>query len=84
MTTGICAVHNRPHPCLSCRGAKGGRVSSPKKSRANRAKSKFAANCRWKGRKAAVLGLVAFACFLFNYYGVNIFFSGLHSYAGLK
>ncbi|HEY7857208.1 MAG TPA: c-type cytochrome biogenesis protein CcsB [Candidatus Nanopelagicales bacterium] len=42
------------------------------------------ATAGWKGRKAAVLGLVAFACFLFNYYGVNIFFSGLHSYAGIK
>ncbi|QPL93656.1 c-type cytochrome biogenesis protein CcsB [Streptomyces clavuligerus] len=35
----------------------------------------------WKGRKAAVLGLIAFACWLFNYYGVNIFVDGLHSYA---
>lgn len=26
----------------------------------------------WKGRRAAVLGLVAFATFVFNYYGVNI------------
>ncbi|ARF56085.1 c-type cytochrome biogenesis protein CcsB [Streptomyces gilvosporeus] len=37
----------------------------------------------WKGRKAAVLGLIAFACYLFNYYGVNIFVTGLHSYAGV-
>ncbi|MER6915743.1 c-type cytochrome biogenesis protein CcsB [Streptomyces sp. NPDC000594] len=35
----------------------------------------------WKGRKAAVLALIAFACWLFNYYGVNIFVDGLHSYA---
>lgn len=42
------------------------------------------ATAGWKGRKAAVLGLVAFACFLFNYYGVNLFFSGLHSYAGVN
>ncbi len=41
------------------------------------------ATAGWKGRRAAYLGLVAFACFLFNYYGVNIFFSGLHSYSGL-
>ncbi|OII61901.1 c-type cytochrome biogenesis protein CcsB [Streptomyces sp. CC53] len=38
----------------------------------------------WKGRKAAVLALVAFGCWLFNYYGVNIFVDGLHSYAGVE
>ncbi|MDG9705769.1 c-type cytochrome biogenesis protein CcsB [Streptomyces sp. DH37] len=37
----------------------------------------------WKGRRAAYLALIAFACFLFNYYGVNIFFNGLHSYGGV-
>jgi cytochrome c-type biogenesis protein CcsB len=37
----------------------------------------------WKGRNAAWLSLLAFACFLFNYYGVNIFINGLHSYAGV-
>lgn len=37
----------------------------------------------WKGRKAAYLALVAFACWLFNYYGVNMFVDGLHSYSGL-
>jgi cytochrome c-type biogenesis protein CcsB len=37
----------------------------------------------WKGRKAAYISLVAFAAFLFNYFGVNIFFSGLHSYGGV-
>lgn len=37
----------------------------------------------WKGRNAAWLSLFAFACFLFNYYGVNIFVNGLHSYAGV-
>jgi cytochrome c-type biogenesis protein CcsB len=42
------------------------------------------ATAGWKGRKAAYLGLVAFACFIFNYYGVNIFFNGLHSYSGLS
>ncbi|MGW4033265.1 c-type cytochrome biogenesis protein CcsB [Streptomyces sp. NPDC004838] len=39
------------------------------------------ATAGWKGRKAAVLALIAFACWLFNYYGVNIFVQGLHSYA---
>nr|WP_202447470.1 c-type cytochrome biogenesis protein CcsB [Streptomyces sp. SID5468] len=37
----------------------------------------------WKGRKAAYLALIAFGCFLFNYYCVNIFIVGKHSYAGL-
>jgi cytochrome c-type biogenesis protein CcsB len=36
-----------------------------------------------KGRRAAVLGLGAFAAFVFNYYGVNMFITGLHSYAGV-
>ncbi|MEU1309859.1 c-type cytochrome biogenesis protein CcsB [Streptomyces cinnamoneus] len=41
------------------------------------------ATAGWKGRKAAYLALVAFACYLFNYYGVNILLSGKHSYAGV-
>ncbi|MEU0108446.1 c-type cytochrome biogenesis protein CcsB [Streptomyces sp. NPDC006251] len=41
------------------------------------------ATAGWKGRKAAYLALIAFACFLFNYYGVNMFVNGLHSYAGV-
>jgi cytochrome c-type biogenesis protein CcsB len=41
------------------------------------------ATAGWKGRKAAYLALLAFACFLFNYYGVNIFITGKHSYAGM-
>ncbi|MDJ1133821.1 c-type cytochrome biogenesis protein CcsB [Streptomyces iconiensis] len=41
------------------------------------------ATAGWKGRKAAYLALFAFACFLFNYYGVNILFNGKHSYAGV-
>ncbi|MFC9468553.1 c-type cytochrome biogenesis protein CcsB [Streptomyces coelicoflavus] len=39
------------------------------------------ATAGWKGRKAAYLALAAFACWIFNYYGVNIFVSGKHSYA---
>ncbi|CAM5229428.1 MULTISPECIES: c-type cytochrome biogenesis protein CcsB [Streptomyces] len=39
------------------------------------------ATAGWKGRKAAYLALLAFACWLFNYYGVNIFVNGKHSYA---
>ncbi|MEU3349677.1 c-type cytochrome biogenesis protein CcsB [Streptomyces sp. NPDC006700] len=37
----------------------------------------------WKGRKAAYIALIAFGCWLFNYYGVNIFVSGKHSYSGV-
>nr|BEK71447.1 c-type cytochrome biogenesis protein CcsB [Kitasatospora purpeofusca] len=37
----------------------------------------------WKGRKAATVSLLAFACFVFNYYGVNLLINGLHSYSGV-
>jgi cytochrome c-type biogenesis protein CcsB len=37
----------------------------------------------WKGRRAAALGLLGFVTFLINYFGVNIFLDGLHSYGGL-
>lgn len=42
------------------------------------------ATAGWKGRRAAVIALVGFATFLFSYYGVNLFGSGLHSYSGVK
>lgn len=42
------------------------------------------ATAGWRGRKAAVIGLVGYGAFLFNYFGVNMFVSGLHSYAGVK
>jgi cytochrome c-type biogenesis protein CcsB len=35
----------------------------------------------WRGRAAAILCLVGFATFLFNFIGVNLFVGGLHSYA---
>ncbi|MDF2706496.1 c-type cytochrome biogenesis protein CcsB [Nonomuraea muscovyensis] len=35
----------------------------------------------WRGRAATIVQLVAFACLLFNLVGVNIFITGLHSYA---
>jgi cytochrome c-type biogenesis protein CcsB len=35
----------------------------------------------WKGRKAAWLSIAGFAATLFCYLGVNLFLSGLHSYA---
>ncbi len=41
------------------------------------------ATAGWKGRAAAAIALVGMACFIFNYFGVNIFFTGLHSYGGL-
>ena len=37
----------------------------------------------WKGRAAAAVALVGYGTMLFNFIGVNIFFSGFHSYAGL-
>jgi cytochrome c-type biogenesis protein CcsB len=37
----------------------------------------------WRGRRAAVVSLVAYATLLFNFFGVNIAFVGLHSYGGL-
>ncbi|MFB4313726.1 c-type cytochrome biogenesis protein CcsB [Actinomadura sp. 21ATH] len=39
------------------------------------------ATAGWKGRKAAILSLVGFAALMFNFFGVNYMFSGLHSYA---
>ncbi|MFC6151226.1 c-type cytochrome biogenesis protein CcsB [Mumia xiangluensis] len=39
------------------------------------------ATAGWKGKAAAILSLIAFATFLFNFVGVNLFFPGLHSYA---
>ena len=42
------------------------------------------ATAGWKGHKAAVVGLIGYGCFLFNYFGVNLLFSGLHSYSGVK
>jgi cytochrome c-type biogenesis protein CcsB len=37
----------------------------------------------WRGRRAAVIALVGYLTLLFNFFGVNIFFVGLHSYGGL-
>jgi cytochrome c-type biogenesis protein CcsB len=42
------------------------------------------ATAGWRGRKAAYIQLVAFACLLFNLVGVNLWVSGLHSYAGVS
>ncbi|SDL58008.1 c-type cytochrome biogenesis protein CcsB [Nonomuraea jiangxiensis] len=35
----------------------------------------------WRGRAATIVQLLAFGCLLFNLIGVNVFISGLHSYA---
>ncbi len=37
----------------------------------------------WRGVKAAVIALVGVASFWFNFVGVNLLVSGLHSYAGI-
>lgn len=39
------------------------------------------ATAGWKGKAAAILCLVGFATFVFNFVGVNLFVPGLHSYA---
>jgi cytochrome c-type biogenesis protein CcsB len=41
------------------------------------------ATAGWKGRRAAYIALAGLSCFVFNYFGVNIWFTGLHSYGGL-
>ncbi|GAA2290854.1 hypothetical protein GCM10010149_42520 [Nonomuraea roseoviolacea subsp. roseoviolacea] len=38
----------------------------------------------WRGRAATIVQLIAFGCLLFNLIGVNIFISGLHSYADVN
>lgn len=37
----------------------------------------------WRGRKASWLALAGFLAFAFNFFGVNMWISGLHSYAGV-
>lgn len=37
----------------------------------------------WRGRRAAVISLVAYSTLIFNFFGVNIVFVGLHSYGGV-
>jgi cytochrome c-type biogenesis protein CcsB len=41
------------------------------------------ATAGWKGTRASVVSLIAYATILFSYFGVNIVFTGLHSYGGL-
>jgi cytochrome c-type biogenesis protein CcsB len=37
----------------------------------------------WRGRRAAIIALVGLASFWFNFVGINLLVSGLHSYAGI-
>ena len=39
------------------------------------------ATAGWKGKAAAILALLGFVTFVFNFVGVNLFVGGLHSYA---
>ena len=41
------------------------------------------ATAGWKGSRASVVALIGYATVLFSYFGVNVFFNGLHSYGGL-
>jgi cytochrome c-type biogenesis protein CcsB len=41
------------------------------------------ATAGFRGKGAAVIALVGFATFLFNFVGINLFGSGLHSYSGM-
>jgi cytochrome c-type biogenesis protein CcsB len=42
------------------------------------------ATAGWRGRRAAVLSLIAFGALMVDYYVVNTVITGLHSYAGLN
>jgi cytochrome c-type biogenesis protein CcsB len=37
----------------------------------------------WRGRRAALIALVGLASFWFNFVGINLLVTGLHSYAGI-
>ena len=37
----------------------------------------------WTGPRSAWLSIIGFLCVVFNFTIVNIFFDGLHSYAGV-
>jgi cytochrome c-type biogenesis protein CcsB len=41
------------------------------------------ATAGWRGKRAAYIQLFGFLCLMFNLVGVNLWISGLHSYAGL-
>jgi cytochrome c-type biogenesis protein CcsB len=41
------------------------------------------ATAGWRGRRAATIAIVGWFVFIFNFVGVNLLVSGLHSYAGV-
>ena len=41
------------------------------------------ATAGWRGRRAATIAIVGWFVFIFNFVGVNLLVSGLHSYAGI-
>jgi cytochrome c-type biogenesis protein CcsB len=41
------------------------------------------ATAGWRGRRAAWIHLAGFACLMFNVIGINLWVTGLHSYAGM-
>ncbi|AQX16374.1 c-type cytochrome biogenesis protein CcsB [Tessaracoccus lapidicaptus] len=41
------------------------------------------ATAGWRGRPVAIIALIGLVTFWFNFIGVNLLFSGLHSYAGI-
>jgi cytochrome c-type biogenesis protein CcsB len=41
------------------------------------------ATAGWRGRRAAYIHLAGFVCLMFNVVGVNLWITGLHSYAGI-
>lgn len=41
------------------------------------------ATAGWRGKAAAYVALFGYATFIFNFVGINLFGSGLHSYAGM-
>ena len=41
------------------------------------------ATAGWRGKKAAYIAIAGYATILFNYFVVNLFVQGLHSYSGL-
>jgi cytochrome c-type biogenesis protein CcsB len=42
------------------------------------------ATAGWRGRRAAFIQLFGFVCLMFNLVGVNLWITGLHSYAGIS
>ncbi len=41
------------------------------------------ATAGWKARGSSWIAIAGFGCLMFNYFGVNLFITGLHSYSGV-